>query len=171
MPGFLSPFGHRRSLLGHPVPAKGFRPSCDRPTGPHSPDPTGFPRSAHPRLGRIGRPLHPGASGALTADLASSVAACRLFQRPGPITPVHFPSPGAAHYETSTRVHSRSPARPSPRPVAPPDGTRALGLLPWASHPNRQDLRRTPGRGRASSTRPKLRVRRRRPPFPQAHSK
>ncbi|WP_420813621.1 CocE/NonD family hydrolase C-terminal non-catalytic domain-containing protein [Planosporangium thailandense] len=29
-------------------------------------------------------------------------------------------------------------------------------LLPWASHPNRQDLRRTPGRGRASSTHPRL---------------
>jgi hypothetical protein len=32
------------------------------------------------------------------------------------------------------RVHSRSPARPSPRPW-PPEGTRALRLEPWAPHP------------------------------------
>jgi hypothetical protein len=32
------------------------------------------------------------------------------------------------------RVHSRSPARPSPRPW-PPEGTRTLRLEPWAPHP------------------------------------
>jgi hypothetical protein len=83
----------------------------------------------------------------------------RLFQRLGPITPVHVPPPGAARNEASSRVHSRSPARPSPHPVVPPDGAGALRLLPWASHPNKQDLRRTPERGRASSTHPKLRNR------------
>src|SRR6266516_5888566 len=30
--GFLPPFGHRRSLLGHPVPAGGFRSTYGRPT-------------------------------------------------------------------------------------------------------------------------------------------
>ena len=30
--GFLSPFGHRHSLLGHPVPAEGFRSPHGRPT-------------------------------------------------------------------------------------------------------------------------------------------
>jgi hypothetical protein len=28
------PFGRRHPLVGHPVPPVGFRPSCDRPTGP-----------------------------------------------------------------------------------------------------------------------------------------
>jgi hypothetical protein len=45
-----------------------------------------------------------------------------------------------------------------------------LGFFPGLRTPNRQDLRRTPGRERASSTCPKLRVRHRRPPFPRAHS-
>jgi hypothetical protein len=33
------PFGYQPSLLEHPVPAEGFRPSHDRPTGPEKPDP------------------------------------------------------------------------------------------------------------------------------------
>jgi hypothetical protein len=36
--------------------------------------------------------------------------------------------------EATSRVHSRSPARSFPHPW-PPDGTRALRLEPWASHP------------------------------------
>jgi hypothetical protein len=31
-PGFPLPFGHRHSLLGHPIPAEGFRPPHGRPT-------------------------------------------------------------------------------------------------------------------------------------------
>ena len=86
------------------------------------------------------------------------------LQRPGPITPVFLPSPGALYYEASSRVHLRSPARPSPRLLLP-----GWNGDPWASprasHPSRQDLRRTPGRGRASSTRPELHVRHHRPPI------
>ena len=97
--------------------------------------PTGFPRSAHARHGRGGRPLHPEASGVHTTDVGSPVAACRLSQRPGPTTRIFVPSFRAHHHEASSGVHSRSPVRPSPRPVVPPDGTGALGLLPRASHP------------------------------------
>ena len=46
------------------------------------------------------------------------------------------------HHQGFTRVHP--PGLPLARD--PPDGTGALGLLPRASHPSRQDLRRTPGR-------------------------
>jgi hypothetical protein len=46
----------------------------------------------------------------------------------------------ARSHEASSEVHLRSPVRSFPRPVAPPDGTGALGLLPRASHPGRQDL-------------------------------
>jgi len=101
--------------------------------------PTGFPRSTHTRYGRGGRPLYPEASGVPTTGSHFPVAACRLFQRPGPITQVFIPSSRARNNEASSGVHSRSPVRPSPRPVAPPDGTGALRLLPWASHPNGQD--------------------------------
>ena len=101
--------------------------------------PTGFPRSTHTRYGRGGRPLYPETSGVPTTGSCSPVAACRPFQRPGPITQVFVPSSRVRNNEASSGVHSRSPARPSPRPVAPPDGTGALRLLPWASHPNGQD--------------------------------
>ena len=58
--GFLPPFDHRHSLLGHPVPIKDFRSPYGRPTRRCAWTLTGFPRSAHPRCGRIGRPLYPG---------------------------------------------------------------------------------------------------------------
>jgi hypothetical protein len=45
------------------------------------------------------------------------------------------PAPRVNRHEASQRVHSRSPVRPSPRPVVPPGGAGALGLLPRASHP------------------------------------
>ena len=53
-----------------------------------------------------------------------------------PCTPAGTAShpPGAHLDEASSRVHSRSPVRPSPR-LWPPDGTRTLRLLPRASHP------------------------------------
>ena len=55
------PFGHRRPLLGHPVPPVGFRPSHDRPTGPrHRPGPRrGFrvPRMRDPT--GVGAPYTP----------------------------------------------------------------------------------------------------------------
>ena len=63
--GFLSAFAHRHSLLGHPVPARGFRIPHSRPTEP----PTraartlsGFPCSARMRYDRVGCLLYPGAA-------------------------------------------------------------------------------------------------------------
>jgi hypothetical protein len=80
---FLLPFGHRHSLLGHPVPALEFglphgrltsTPVRDRVrrTGrgfhvPHAQDTAG-----------VGRPLHPGDSGVHTAVTNSTAAACRI---------------------------------------------------------------------------------------------
>ena len=118
----------------------------------------------------LGALFTPRPSGALTAGPIPPAAARPLFQGPGPITPACFPSPGAVYYEASSRVHSRSPARPSPWPVGPWMEQRPLGPAPRASHPCRQDLRRTPGGGRASSTRPELYARHNRTSFPQAHS-
>jgi hypothetical protein len=57
--GFLSPFGHRHLLLGHPVPAgdSAFL-TVGLPGGTWTL--TGFPRSARARFGRGGCPLYPG---------------------------------------------------------------------------------------------------------------
>ena len=118
-------------------PAGGLRPSHDRPTGPLTArTPTGFPRFAHTRCGRGGRPLYPEASGVLTTDSAcvrSPLAASSSGQA---LSPGNLPVvSGLCDDEASTGVHLRSPVRPSPCLVAPPDGTGALGLLLRASHP------------------------------------
>ena len=62
--GFPSPFGHRRSLLGHPSPAEESSPPHGQPAGPEVRTSTGFPRSAHTSCDRGGRPLCPGDDGA-----------------------------------------------------------------------------------------------------------
>lgn len=60
-PGFLSPFSHRRSLLGPSCSRQGVGLPYGRATTRHSGwTLTGFPRSAHVRPGWVGRPLHPG---------------------------------------------------------------------------------------------------------------
>ena len=62
--GFPSPFGHRHSLLGHPVPAEGLGPPHGRLTGPDVRTSTGLPRSARTSCDRGGCPLYPGDDGA-----------------------------------------------------------------------------------------------------------
>jgi hypothetical protein len=57
--GFLSPFGHRHSLLGHPVPAGNSALLTVGLPG-DTWTLTGFPRSARTRFDRGGCPLYPG---------------------------------------------------------------------------------------------------------------
>jgi hypothetical protein len=108
----------RRSLLGHPVPARELGHRCLRLTGGAWRRPrtlTGFPRSACASCDRGGRPLDPEASGVHTTGENSPAAACRSSTA-RPCTPVFVPSPGALGNEASAGVHSRSPVRSSPRP-------------------------------------------------------
>jgi hypothetical protein len=62
--GFLSAFAHRHSLLGHPVPARGFRHSLRLAyrTATAAQTLSGFPRSAHVRNDRGGCLLYSGAA-------------------------------------------------------------------------------------------------------------
>ena len=127
-------------------PAEEFRSPHGRPTR-HSPGPRRGFHVPHIRVtAGLGALFTPRPSGALAAGPIPPATARPLSQGPGPITPVLIPSTGAIHYEASSRVHSRSPARPSPSPVSP-----GWNRGPWAysraSHPNRQDLRRTPEQG------------------------
>jgi hypothetical protein len=57
----------------------------------------------------------------------------------GPTTPVHNPSPGACCYETSSRVHFRSPARHYSQPVTFRMDRRVLGHIPGLRTPPSQE--------------------------------
>jgi hypothetical protein len=83
----------------------------------------------------LGALFTPRPSGALTPGPIPPAAACPLCQGPGPLAPVLIPSPRAVHYEASSRVHSRSPARPSPSPVIPGWNEDLLGLSPGLRTP------------------------------------
>jgi hypothetical protein len=114
-PGFPLPFGHRHSLPGHPVPARELGLPCGRLTGPccQGRTPTGLPRSARMSCGRGGCLSTPG-----TAVPARPAGHPRpphaALQRPVPVPPSSNPPPEASYHEASSRVHGRSPVRPSP---------------------------------------------------------
>ncbi len=109
--------------------------------------PAGIPRSAHPSHGRIGCPLYP------EAQRCSHSRSDPSGRRSPPL-------PGARPYRPGDRSISRSCllrgviegslafTRPAfPLACGPRMERGLLGLAPRASHPGRQDLRRTPGRG------------------------
>ena len=154
---------HRHSLVGHPAPAEERSltvglPSSQRldPTGSHVPHirvtaGLGAPypeaqRCSHDRSDPSGRRSPPSTRGqALSPRSSSHLQSCPLrgvikgslaFTRPA------FPSPGDPWMDQG--------------PWA----------LPRASHPNRQDLRRTPGRGTDIEHSPGLHDRHRRTSYP-----
>ena len=92
-PGFPLPFGRRRSLLGHPIPAEELGPPCGRLTGQaqgRARTSTGLPRSARVSCSRGGCPLYPGDGGALPGQVDSLTGACRSTAA-SPCTPLRHP--------------------------------------------------------------------------------
>lgn len=139
-------------------PAEEFHPSCDRPTEPEGPDPDRVSTFRAYEIRPGWAPRHPGASGIPTTGGSSPVVAGRLFQ-PGSCTLVSDLSPKAWADDASSRVHLPSPVRSFPRPVVPPDGAGALGLLPWLRTLTGRTCERTPGRELISNTDQELRHR------------
>src|SRR5947209_18842888 len=96
--GFLLPFGHRHSLLGHPIPAGELGPPHGRLTE-HAHrrvrTPTGLPRSAHTSSDREGRPLNPGDNGA-HPDRGDYRPGAGHITAASPCTPPHVPPTGVA---------------------------------------------------------------------------
>ena len=130
--GFPLPFGHRHSLLGHPIPAGGLGPPHGRLTGPQGRTPTGFPRSARTSCDRGGRPLYPGDGGA-HPDRATPGR--RLPLRSGQsLHPANHPTGRVRVNEASTRVQA---IRPSGLPLARgrPDGTGSPSASPGLRTP------------------------------------
>jgi hypothetical protein len=124
--GFPLPFGRRRSLLGHPIPAGELGPPHGRLTEPQVRTPTGLPRSARTSSDRGGRPLTPGTM-VLTPTEATTGRAPAASQRP-------VPAPRRTSHRQGSRLtrHQRGFTQFA-RPVFPlacsrPDGTGR----PWA---------------------------------------
>jgi hypothetical protein len=151
--GFPLPFGRRHSLLEASCPARGFRPSYDRPTAPPegSADPSEVSmfRTHETRLGPDAL-FTPGTAVPARPRGSALTVACRLSTA-GPCHPGIAARPGMSsitgHQQGFTGVH---PSQPSPH-LWPPDGTTALGLSPGLRTPPGRTRRRTPGRGRASA--------------------
>ena len=113
-PAFPLPFGHRHSLLGHPVPARGSAFLTVSPPALPGRIPSGFPRSAQLSCDRGGCPLYPGDGGVLPAggSLSGRHPPLRCGQSLHPAGA--FRLAGPKRDEASSRVHSRSPVRSSP---------------------------------------------------------
>ena len=120
VPGFLLPFGRRRSLLGSSCARWGIEPSSRsayrrvNTAGPqrgcrvaHEQDPTGQ-----------GAPLTPGT---VVRSRPATILrpAPAAFQRPVPTTPLEHPIGGGHLHEASSEVHSRSPITPGRLAAAP----------------------------------------------------
>ena len=119
-------------------PARGFRPSCDRPTVPPEAarTRTGFPCSARMRCGWIGCLLYPGGSGARTTGACPRPPPA-ASQRPAPVTLDYDPPQDVyltRHQQRFTVVH---PSQPSPRLWPPAE--RDPRAFPRAPHPAGHD--------------------------------
>ena len=136
--GFPLPFGHRHSLLGHPLPAGGWALLTVGLPNPRVRTPTGFPRSARTSSDRVGCPPDPGDNGAHPDRGDYRPGACRFA------TAIPAPRPTLHHAGLRITRHQRGFkqfARPVfPWPVAARMERAALGLYPWASHPASQEL-------------------------------
>ena len=162
-PGFLLPFGHRHSLLGHPVPARELGLPHGRLTGHHpAPGPgRGFHVSHLRDTTGVGAPSTPGTAVLLPAGCRARPAPA-ASQRPVPAPRTRIPPAGLRNYGASTRVHAIHPSG-LPLTCSPRMGRRPSGF-PLCSAPRRY-RRRTTGRARAASTRPELRDRHSGPPI------
>jgi hypothetical protein len=155
---------HRRSLVGHPVPPGGWAFLTVGLPGTVAGvwTPSGFPRSAHTRCDRGGRPLYPGTAVLSQPDFPVRLAPAALSAaRPVP----HWCNPSAGlvltrHHQGFTCVHpSGLPLTCSPRMEQRP-----LGFPPDASNPTvTGDARQE--QGQATSTGLELHPRHRRTSF------
>jgi hypothetical protein len=149
-PGFLSPFGHRHSLLGHPLPAGELGLPHGRLTGPHGwePDPDGVVTfHAHeirpgwvPSIPRGLRCPH---------DRKVCPAATRRLTTASPSTPTRQFTNGASYHEASNKG---SIIHPSGLPLAcdPRMERTSLGFSP--SFTPRRHRRRMSEWGQAMGT-------------------
>ena len=152
VPGFLLPFGRRRSLLGSSCARWGIPPSSRSAYRQATAwTPSGLSRSACVRYDRGGCPLYPGDGGALPAG-NDRPAGTRRFPAASPYLPLPASHPAGV---LMTRRHRRfTHVHPSglPQPVTPGWNEESLGTSPGFAP--RGYPQRTPRRGRSSRTGP-----------------
>lgn len=133
-PGFLLPFGRRRSLLGSSCVRWGFRFPYGRPTRPNPP--SGPQRGCHvpheTDTTGVGVLCTPGTV-VRSRPARSLRSAPAASQRPVPVLPLKQPIDESANDEASSRLHVLHPSG-LPQPVAP-GWNRSPWALPRASHP------------------------------------
>jgi hypothetical protein len=108
------------------------------------------------RHGRNGRPLYPGDDGAHPAAVRST-SGIRRFPAAQSLTSARYCFPSTRTFKMTRhqpRVHSRSPARPSPSPVAPGRNEDPSAYTPGSAP--RSYPQRTPGRGPAFEHGPEI---------------
>jgi hypothetical protein len=165
-PGFLLPFGHRHSLLGHPTPAKGSALLTVGPPTHTGPDPDGVTalRTYELRPGWV-PPVPRGRRCSSRTEARSQPApAAPPWLVPKPRH--NIPPCEAPLHEASNRGSSRSPVRSSPRPRHR-DGTSDASASPRAPHPavtssarqgQGQAIEHGPGTTRSHFSDPPIRV-------------
>ena len=150
-PGFPLPFGCRRSLLGHPMPAEELGPPCGRLTGHAPTDAPGPRRGYHVPHARATAGVGPLSTPRTTVLSRSS----RLLDRHLPL--LHgqslHPAPASHLARLCLTRHQRGfkqLTRPVfPSPVAARVERAATSAFPRASHPLTGARRRTPRWGQA----------------------
>ena len=129
-------------------PARGFRPSYDRPTAPQAARTrAGFPCSARVRPGWLKVPSLPRGRRCPHGRSISPAAACRISTA-SPCHPGLQPAPGRISDEASARVHCYSPHTSLPL-TCDPGRNGILGLFPELRTPPGRTRQRTSGRGQA----------------------
>ena len=131
-PAFLLPFGHRRWLVGRPVPARelGFphgRLTSSAQTTPLDPDGVPTFRTPELRPGRVSSLPRGQRCSHGHRDVQQPPSA--VFQRLAPTIPAQQPDPECQNDEASTRIQGHSPFRPSPH-LWHLVGADTLGLSP-----------------------------------------
>jgi hypothetical protein len=144
---FPAAFRRQPSLLGASCPARGFRPSYDRPTAPQAARTrAGFPCSARVRPGWLGLPSVLRGGGAHTTGIRPGRRLPLLNGQP--CRPGLQPAPGRIIGEASARVHCHSPHTSLPL-TCDPGRNGVLGLSPELRTQPGRTRQRTSGRGQA----------------------
>ena len=142
------PFGHRRSLFGHPIPAEEFRPPHGRPTGPKAGPRRGY-RVPHTRAATGLDALYTPGTTVLTRTDRPDRTASAAFSAARPYTQLQRSTSAGFCFTRHQRGFKQFIRPVFPSPAAPGWNGRRFGFPP-SFEPRRPGVgRRTSGWGQA----------------------